>query len=70
MTIARRRNQCRRGSFDMEIYRLRNKVEWMIGCIKEFCRIATPYEKRAANYAAMLTIAAIFLWSQGFAYTP
>jgi transposase len=42
----------------------------MIGRIKEFRRIATRYEKRATNYAAMLTIAAIFLWSQGFAYTP
>jgi transposase len=49
---------------------LRNKVERLIGRIKEFRRIATRYEKRAHNYAAMLTIAAISLWSQGFAYTP
>jgi transposase len=70
VTIARRSNQRRRGSFDKEIYRQRNKVERMIGRIKEFRRIATRYEKRAANYAAMLTIAAVFLWSQGFAYTP
>ena len=70
VTIARRSNQRRRGSFNKEIYRQRNKVERMIGRIKEFRRIATRYEKRAANYLAMLTIAAIFLWSQGFAYTP
>ena len=70
VTIARRSNQRRRGSFDKEIYRQRNKVERMIGRIKEFRRIATRYEKRAVNYAAMLTIASIFLWSQGFAYTP
>jgi transposase len=69
-TIARRSNERRRGSFDKEIYGHRNKVERMIGRIKEFRRIATRYEKRAHNYAAMLTIAAIFLWSQGFAYTP
>ena len=50
--------------------RHRNKVERLIGRVKEFRRIATRYEKRALNYAAMLTIAAIFLWSQGFAYTP
>ncbi len=70
ITIARRSNQRRRGPFDKEIYRQRNKVERMIGRIKEFRRIATRYEKRAVNYAAMLTLAAIFLWSQGFAYTP
>ena len=70
VTIARRSNQRRRGSFDKEIYRQRNKVERMIGRIKEFRRIATRYEKRAVHYAAMLTIASIFLWSQGFAYTP
>lgn len=70
VTIARRSNQRRRGSFDKEIYRQRNKVERMIGRVKEFRRIATRYEKRAVNYSAMLTIAAIFLWSQGFAYTP
>ena len=69
-TIARRSNERRRGSFDKMIYGRRNKVERMIGRIKEFRRIATRYEKRAHNYAAMLTIAAIFLWSQGFAYTP
>jgi transposase len=70
VTIARRSNERRRGAFDKEIYRQRNKVERMIGRIKEFRRIATRYEKRAVNFAAMLTIAAIFLWSQGFAYTP
>jgi transposase len=42
----------------------------MIGRLKEFRRIATRYEKRAVNFTAMLTIAAIFLWSQGSAYTP
>lgn len=69
-TIAHRNNEQRRGSFNKELYRHRNKVERLIGRIKEFRRIATRYEKRALNYAAMLTIAAIFLWSQGFAYTP
>jgi len=70
VTIARRSNKKRRCPFDKEMYRHRNKVERLIGRIKEFRRIATRYEKRAQNYAAMLTIAAIFLWSQGFAYTP
>ncbi|MBD1998341.1 IS5/IS1182 family transposase, partial [Leptolyngbya sp. FACHB-541] len=29
---------------------------------KQFRRIATRYEKRAENYLAMLTIAAILFW--------
>ena len=69
-TIPRRSNEKRNGSFDKEIYKERNKVERLFSRLKEFRRIATRYEKRAANYSAMLTIAAIFLWSQGFAYTP
>jgi transposase len=30
--------------------------------LKQFRGIATRYEKRAVNYLAMLTIAAIVLW--------
>jgi transposase len=69
-TILRRSNEKRKGQFDKKVYRERNKVERLFSRLNEFRRIATRYEKRAANYAAMLTIAAIFLLSQGFAYTP
>ena len=48
--------------FDREAYRERNKVERLINRLKQWRRIATRYEKRAANYQAMLTIAAILLW--------
>ena len=61
-TIARRSNQHRGGSFDKEIYRQRNRVERLINRLKQFRRIATRYEKRAANYDAMLTLASILLW--------
>ncbi len=30
--------------------------------LKQWWRIATRYEKRAANYVAMVTVAAILLW--------
>jgi len=69
-TIPRMRNEKHSRPIDRAIYKERNKVERLFSRLKEFRRIATRYEKRAANYAAMLTIAAIFLWSQGFAYTP
>jgi len=66
-TIPRRSNERRRGSFNKQHYRKRNIVERLINRLKQFRRIATRYEKRAANFAAMITIAAIFLFSD-FAY--
>jgi transposase len=48
--------------FDREAYRLRNRVERLINRLKQFRRIATRYEKRAANYLAMIIIGAILLW--------
>ncbi len=47
---------------DRESYRLRNRVERLINRLKQFRRIATRYEKRAANYLAMVVIGAILLW--------
>ena len=61
-TIPRKSDQDRRGVFDKSIYRLRNRVERFFNCIKHFRRIATRFEKLAANYMAMLHIASILLW--------
>jgi transposase len=64
--IARRDNEHRGGlggAFDKEAYRQRNVVERLINRLKQFRRVATRYEKRAKNYRAMLTIAAIVLWT-------
>jgi transposase len=61
-TIARKASEKRGGSFDKHIYRQRNRVERLINRLKQFWRIATRYEKRTVNYAAMLTIASILLW--------
>lgn len=66
-TIARRSNQRRRRPFDKQYYRKRNIVERLINRLKQFRRIAIRYEKRAANFSAMITIASIFLFSD-FAY--
>jgi transposase len=51
-----------RPDFDREAYRQRNRVERLINRLKQFRRIATRYEKRAVNYAAMLTIGMSLLW--------
>ncbi len=52
----------RRGPFDHALYRMRNRVERLVNRLKQFRRVATRYEKRAVNYLAMVTIAAILLW--------
>jgi transposase len=41
---------------------MRNRIERLINRLKQYRRVATRYEKRAENYLAMLTIAAIMLW--------
>ena len=61
-TIPRKRNECRKGPFDREVYKQRNLVERLINRLKQFRRLATRYEKRGANYRAMWVIAATLLW--------
>ena len=61
VVIARQKRE-RRVRFDTDAYRKRNVVERLVNRLKQFRRIATRYEKRAVNYLAMLTIAAILLW--------
>jgi len=51
------------------MYRQYNRVERLIGRIKQYRRLATRYEKRAANYRATWVIAAAILWLE-FANTP
>lgn len=67
-TIPHRQNEHHKGKFDKQIYRKRNIVERLINRLKQFRRIATRYEKRAANFSAMITLASIYLFSD-FAYT-
>ena len=60
--IPTRKDQRSQPNFDREAYRERNKVERLINRLKQFRRIATRYEKRAANYLAMVNIGMIMLW--------
>jgi transposase len=60
--IPSKTNQRRQPRFDREAYRRRNLVERLINRLKQFRRIATRYEKRAANYLAMVIIGMIRLW--------
>jgi len=60
----------RRPRFDRAAYRARNRVERLFNRLKQFRRIATRYEKHAANSLAMLHLGAILIWTQAFADTP
>jgi transposase len=69
ITIPRQSTEHRTSPFDRTSYRQRHKIERLMNRYKQFRRIATRYEKRAANYQAMWLIATIVLWL-GFANTP
>jgi transposase len=68
--IASRRDQPRSKVFDRVLYRSRDVVDRLINRLKQCRRVATRYEKRAANYPAMVTLVAIRLWLKRFADTP
>lgn len=48
--------------FSRFLYRYRNLVERFFNKLKHFRAIATRYEKRAANYLALVKLAAIRIW--------
>ena len=60
--IPKRRNAKHQPRFNRGLYRERNRIERLMNRLKQFRRVATRYEKRAENYLAMVTIAAILFW--------
>jgi transposase len=61
-TIPRRRDEQRSGPFDRSVYRRRHLVENLIARCKQYRSLATRYDKRAASYQALWTIAMTILW--------
>ena len=49
-------------AFDAAAYRGRNVVERCFARLKQWRGIATRFEKRAANFRAMVVIAALMIW--------
>ena len=60
--IPRRSDELGPNEYDRDLYRERNRIERTINRLKRFRRIATRYEKLAATYLAMVTIACILEW--------
>jgi transposase len=48
--------------FDAAASKRRNVVERCVANLKQFRALATRYEKRAANYRALVVLAALLLW--------
>jgi putative transposase len=52
----------RHHSFDEVAYRQRNLIERMFCRLKDRRRIATRYDKLAANFTAAIMLAAVVIW--------
>ena len=53
-------------AFSSFLYRYRNLVERFFNKLKHFRAIATRYEKHAANYLALVKLAAIRIWLRNY----
>ncbi len=60
--IPPRHNRRRPHAFDRTLYKERNAIERMFAKLKQFRRVATRYDKLAANFLGFVTLAAIILW--------
>ena len=67
-----RRNENRKNPicFSPYLYRARNLIEWFFNKIKQCRRVATRYDKLAANYLAFVKLASIRIWFRANESTP
>jgi transposase len=68
--IPLRRNRKAALCFSPHLYRARNVFERFFNSIKQCRRVATRYDKLAANYLAFIQLACIRLWLRINGYTP
>jgi len=68
--IPPRRNRTEPICVSRHLYRARNLVERFFNKIKQCRRVATHYDKIAANYLAFFQLASIRLWLRVDEFTP
>jgi transposase len=68
--IPPRRNRNDALCFSPHLHRARNLVERFFNKIKQCRRVATRYDKLAANYLAFVQLASIGLWLRVYEYRP
>ena len=54
---------------DKALYRQRNRIERMIGKLKQSRRVATRYDKTMSSFLGFITLATIKLCSPTFVHT-
>jgi len=64
--IPPKRNRRRKPCFSKLLYRERNLIERFFSKLKHFRRVATRYDKLAANFLAMVQLASIRLWLRAY----
>jgi transposase len=57
------------GIFSKRLYRERNLIERFFSNLKHFRRVATRYDKLAANFLAMVQLASMRLWLRAYEST-
>jgi transposase len=67
--IPPKRNRSNPTSFGPYLYRDRNRIERFFNRIKQCRRVATRYDKLAANYLAFVQLASIRLWLRAYEST-
>ena len=67
--IPDRSNRKQSHAFSPTLYRERNRVERFFNRLKHCRRVATRYEKLAANYLAMIKLATIRIWLRAYEST-
>ena len=60
--IPPKRNRRWKPFFSKRLYRARNLIERFFSKLKHFRRVATRYDKLAANFLAMVQLASMRLW--------
>ena len=68
--IPPKRNRKEPICFSPYLYRARNLIERFFNKIKQCRRVATRYDKLAANYLAFVKLASIRLWLRAYESTP
>lgn len=69
VNIPDRSNRKQSHRFSPTLYRERNRIERFFNRLKHCRRIATRYEKLAANYMAMIKLAAVRIWLNAYEST-
>ena len=62
-------NRCWKPCFSKRLYREHNLIERLFSKLKRFRRIATLYDKLAANLLAMVQLASMRLWFRAYEST-